>query len=86
MYRIFWLGLLVGHHYIRYLVTNKPLNFGNLCLLSHFRADIDAAEHGVPGGRAVAAGPRHLRLLALHRLPRLERLRPQPPRHQVSIA
>ena len=51
---------------------------------SHFRADIDAAEHGVPGGRAVAAGPRHLRLLALHRLPRLKRLRPQPPRHQVS--
>ena len=50
----------------------------------NYRTDIDAAEHGVPGARAVAARPRHLRLVALHRLPRLKRVRPQPACHQVQ--
>ena len=64
------------------LSATRPIDsFFLLC-----RADIDAAVHGAAGAGRVDPRARHLRLVALHRLPRLQRLRPQPPRHQVSQA
>ena len=61
-------------------MTTSPLESGFLLLR---RSDFDAAVHGAAGAGRVDPRARHLRLVALHRLPRLQRLRPQPTRHQV---